>query len=203
MQGKLQELTEKIYQEGVQKAQKEVEILLQAATQKAQNIEQEAQKKAKAIIAEAEKKAEMLDKHVQSELKMSVAQSTSALKQDLTNLLTAKAIEAPVKELFENTAFLQTLVQTVVSSWIAKGTYDLQVILPEKDKKELDAAFKKQLAKELSKGVELIFSDTVKNGFKVVQSKEGYQLSFTDQDFINYFKAYLRPKTTELLFEKE
>ena len=86
MQGKLQELTEKIYQEGVQKAQKEVEILLQAATQKAQNIEQEAQKKAKAIIAEAEKKAELLDKHVQSELKMSVAQSTSALKQDLTNL---------------------------------------------------------------------------------------------------------------------
>ncbi|MBP6230791.1 MAG: hypothetical protein KA397_03940 [Paludibacteraceae bacterium] len=203
MQGKLQELTEKIYNEGVQKAQQQVEIIVKEANEKALTIEEEAKKKAKSIIEEAEKKAELLTKHVQSELKMSITQAQAALKQTLSSLITTKAIDAPVKELFENKDFLQDLIKTIVGAWISQGITDLQVILPEKSKKEMDASLKKQLIKELNSGVELVFSDTIKSGFKVAPTKGGYQLSFTDQDFINYFKAYLRPKTTELLFENE
>ncbi len=203
MQAKLQELTEKIYNEGVLKAQEEIQLLIADANKKAELIENEAEKKAKSIIQEAEKKAAELTKHVQSELKMSINQSTAALKQELASIITAKAIQAPVKELFEDKKFLEELIKTIIASWSSKGLTELSVILPEKNKKSLDDAFQKQLSKELDKGIEISFSDNVKSGFKVIQKNGGYQLSFTDQDFINYFKQYLRPKTNELLFEKE
>ncbi|NLO11970.1 MAG: V-type ATP synthase subunit E, partial [Candidatus Cloacimonetes bacterium] len=40
----------------------------------------------------------------------------------------------------------------------------------------------------------------VKNGFNLVPADGGYKLSFTDEDFANLFKGYLRPRTSQILF---
>jgi V/A-type H+/Na+-transporting ATPase subunit E len=201
MQTKLQELTDKIYNEGVEKARHEADAILNEAKEKAASIEREAQKNAAAIVKEAEEKAATLKKHVDSELKMSINQSVAALKQDMASMVTLKAVQPAVKELFANQDFVKSIVEKVVAGWAAKGSLDLKVVLPEKDQKELDKYFKNQLAAELNKGLELSYSDGVKSGFKVGPADGSYLISFTDQDFINFFKAYLRPKTGELLFE--
>lgn len=138
-----------------------------------------------------------------SELKMSISQSISALKQELANQVTMKAVQPGVKEVFSNVEFLKTVVQKVVSAWAEKDTLDMKVVMAEKDRKELETFFKNQLADELNKGLELSFSDGVKSGFKVGPAAGGYLISFTDQDFISFFKTYLRPRTSELLFEQD
>jgi V/A-type H+-transporting ATPase subunit E len=201
MQTKLQELTEKIYNEGVQKAHEEAEAILNDARQKAANIENEASKNAESIVSEARQKAEVLKKHVESELKMSVSQAVLALKQELTGLITLKAIQPPVKEVFGDKVYLQNLVELVVKGWTQKESFDLQVVLPEQNRTQMENYFKNQLATEMNKGLEIVFSDGLKSGFKIGPSNGSYVISFTDQDFMNFFKAYLRPKTTELLFE--
>jgi V/A-type H+-transporting ATPase subunit E len=203
MQTKLQELTEKIFSEGVEKARQEADAILNEAREKAAAIESQAQKTADAIVKEAEEKAESLKQHVDSELKMSISQALSALKQELANQVTMKAVQPGVKEVFSNVDFLKSVVQTVVSAWAEKDTMDMKVVMAEKDRKELETFFKNQLAGELNKGLELTFSEGVKSGFKVGPSKGGYLISFTDQDFISFFKTYLRPRTSELLFEQE
>ncbi len=203
MQTKLQELTEKIFNEGVEKARQEAELILKEAEEKAENIVKEAEKKSDSIIEEAEKKADSLTKHVNSELKLSVNQALAALKQNLTSLVTTKVIQPGVKELFANIDFLKDIVSQLVNGWIEKESFDLTVILPAGSQKELEKYFKNQLADELNKGLELTFSDGVKSGFKVGPADGSYLISFTDQDFINFFKAYLRPKTNELLFDEE
>jgi V/A-type H+-transporting ATPase subunit E len=201
MQTKLQELTEKIYNEGVQKAREEAEIILNEARQNAAVIEKEAAKNAEAIVKDASQKAEILKNHVESELKMSVSQAVLALKQELTGLITLKAIQPPVKEVFGDKAYLQNLVELVVKGWTQKESFDLQVVLPEQNRSQMETYFKNQLATEMNKGLEIVFSDGLKSGFKIGPSNGSYVISFTDQDFMNFFKAYLRPKTTELLFE--
>lgn len=203
MQTKLQELTEKIYNEGVEKARQEADAILNEAREKAAAIESQAQKTADSIVKEAEEKAATLKQHVDSELKMSISQAISALKQELANQVTMKAVQPGVKEVFSNVDFLKSVVQKVVSAWAEKDTMDMKVVMAEKDRKELETFFKNQLADELNKGLELSFSDGVKSGFKVGPSNGGYLISFTDQDFISFFKTYLRPRTSELLFEQE
>lgn len=199
---KLQELTEKIYSEGVEKAQKEADAILAGAKEKAAEIEKDANLKAQNIIATAEAEATKLRKHVDSELKMSVNQSISALKQNLVQAVTMKSVQPAVQELFGNSDFLKSLIVKVVEGWVSKDTMDLKIVLSEKERKEMESFFKNQLAKELNSGLELSFSEGIKSGFKIGPVDNSYEISFTDKDFINFFNAYLRPKTTELLFEE-
>ncbi|HHU01026.1 V-type ATP synthase subunit E [Xiashengella succiniciproducens] len=202
MQTKLQELTEKIYSEGVEKAKLEADAIIKAAQEKAKAIEQEALSKADSIVAEAESKAESLKLHIESELKMSIGQAVAALKQTIANTVCMKAIQPSVKELFGDKEFLKGLIGNLIKGFAEKGAMDLLLILPEKDRQELETYYKNQLASELNKGLELSFSDGVRSGFKIGPADGSYIISFSDTDFTNFFKDYLRPKTKEILFDK-
>lgn len=202
MQTRLQELTEKIYNEGVQKARDEAEAILNDARKNAADIKKEAEKEAEAIVKEAHQKSEMLKSHVESELKMTLNQAVSALKQELGALVTLKAIQPSVKEVFGDKEYIKKLIEQVVKGWTQKGNFDLHVVLPEQDQKLMESYFKNQLAVEMNKGLEITFSDGLKSGFKVGPADGSYIISFTDQDFMNFFKGYLRPKTSELLFSE-
>jgi V/A-type H+-transporting ATPase subunit E len=203
MTSKIQQLTETIYNEGVQKAKEEAEAILKEAKEKAAGIEKEAQKKAEKKIVEAEEKAQELKKQVDSEIKMTLNQAVSAMKQEITSLIAMKVIQPPVKELFSDKDYLQNLISTVVKGWMEKESFDVKVILPEQDRNKLEDFYKKNLADELNKGLEVSFAQNMKSGFKIGPADGSYVISFTDEDFTNFLKAYLRPKTSQLLFEEE
>jgi V/A-type H+/Na+-transporting ATPase subunit E len=203
MDSKIQQLTETIYNEGVQKAKEEAEAILKEAQEKAAGIEKDAQKKAEKKVAEAEEKAQELKKQVDSEIKMTLNQAVSAMKQEITSLITMKVIQPPVKELFSDKDFLQKLISTVVKGWMEKESFDVKVILPEQERNQLEGFFKNNLADEMNKGLEVSFAKNMKSGFKIGPADGSYLISFTDEDFTNFLKAYLRPKTSQLLFEEE
>ncbi|MFO8053548.1 MAG: hypothetical protein R6U19_00100 [Bacteroidales bacterium] len=203
MTKKIEVLTEKIYKEGIQKAEEEREAIVKAAKEKAGQIEQEAQKKAKEVISDAEQKAEETKKHVEGEIKMSAEQAVSALKQDIRDLITMKAIEPSTKALFSNKKYLGSLIKQVIEGWKKKESTDLDIILPESNKKELETYFKNELAHQLNQGIELKFSSRLKKGFKIAPVNSSYQINFTEEDFNNFFKTYLRPKTNEMLFKEK
>ncbi|RIH66690.1 V-type ATP synthase subunit E [Mariniphaga sediminis] len=202
MNSKIQELTETIYNEGVQKAKEEAEAIVKEAREKASDIEKNAQKEAEKLIADANDKAQELKKQVDSEIKMTLNQAVSAMKQEITSLIAMKVIQPSVKELFADKDYLQTLISGVVKGWMEKESFDLKVILPEQDRGQLESFFKNNLADELNKGLEVSFAQNVKSGFKIGPADGSYLISFTDEDFTNFLKGYLRPKTSQLLFEE-
>ncbi len=203
MNSKIQQLTETIYNEGVEKAREEADAILKEAREKAQTIEKDAEKEAGRIVTEAKEKSEELKTQVDSEIKMTLNQAVSAMKQEITSLITLQVIQPSVKELFSDTDYLKKLISDVVKGWMKKESFDLKVILPEKEREKLDAFFKNNLADELNKGLEVTFTKNMKSGFKIGPTDGSYVISFTDEDFTNFLKGYLRPKTSQLLFEEE
>jgi V/A-type H+/Na+-transporting ATPase subunit E len=203
MNSKIQQLTETIYNEGVQKAKEEAEAILKEAREKAAGIEKDAQKEAEKKVAEAEGKAQELKKQVDSEIKMTLNQAVSAMKQEITSLITMKVIQPSVKELFSDNDYLKKLISSVVKGWMEKESFDVKVILPEQERNQLEGFFKNNLADEMNKGLEVSFAQNMKSGFKIGPADGSYLISFTDEDFTNFLKAYLRPKTSQLLFEEE
>jgi V/A-type H+/Na+-transporting ATPase subunit E len=203
MNSKIQQLTETIYNEGVQKAKEEAEAILKEAREKAAGIEKDAQKEAEKKVADAEGKAQELKKQVDSEIKMTLNQAVSAIKQEITSLITMKVIQPSVKELFSDNDYLKKLISSVVKGWMEKESFDVKVILPEQERNQLEGFFKNNLADEMNKGLEVSFAQNMKSGFKIGPSDGSYLISFTDEDFTNFLKAYLRPKTSQLLFEEE
>ncbi|MFO7922610.1 MAG: hypothetical protein R6U58_02850 [Bacteroidales bacterium] len=205
MENKLQKLTEKIYAEGVDKANKEAEDIIAKAKTEAENIEKQSKKEASKIIEKAEKEAEELKKNVNSEVKLSARQAINTIKQQITELITAKSTGEKVKEAFKDKEFIQRIIESAIKNWNPKETktIDVEVILPEKDRKELNEYFTKKQKSLLDAGLEIQFDDSMDSGFKIGPKDGSYQISFTDDDFQNFFINYLRPRTKELLYSED
>lgn len=202
MQTKLQELTEKIYKEGVEKAHAEADKILAEAHQKAQEIVKQAQVKSEIMIQEAEKNASVLYKNSMNELQLAGRQATSDLKQRIVALLEKQTLGPQTKLAFEDQQFVQELIMAVLKNWnpSATETVELKLMLPKNKQQELEGFIKQKLQVYFEKGLQITWQERMKNGFKIGPKEGGYLVSFTDEDFDNFFVSYLRPMLVELLF---
>lgn len=205
MENKLQELTRKLYNEGVEKANKEAEKIIDEARQEADKIKSEAEKEAEKIVGDAEKKSKELKRNVENELQQAFKQTTRNVKQQITELIVSKVIEEPVKESFKDNKFVMKLIETAITNWTQKGgdMSNLAVILPKDLVKDFEKYFKGKTGKELNAKLEVKVSDSMKGGFAIGPADDSYKINFSEKDFENYFKNYLRPKTMDLLFEEK
>lgn len=205
MQSKLQELTEKIYQEGVSKANEEAENILAQARHQAEDLLKQAQKQAEDLVKDAERKSAELHHNTMSEIRLSARQAMTEIKQQIMGMIEKKALDAKVKEAMNDAGFTRELISTAIKNWNPKAdeAIALEVLLPKEKEAEFQAWFKAQANELLQQGLEIQFTDRVKAGFKIGPKDGGYFISFTDQDFESLFKSYLRPKLVEMLFGKE
>ena len=82
MQNKLQELTDKLYEEGLSKGKEEGAKIVENALKEAERILAEARQNAGQIREEAEKSAAEMKSKVESDLKMASAQTLQATRQE-------------------------------------------------------------------------------------------------------------------------
>lgn len=200
MQNKLQELTDRLYNEGLSKGKQEGEELLAKAKVQAEEIVAKAQAEAAQILAAAQKQADELKTKTASDIKMAAVQSIAATKKDIETLIVGKMTEADVKKALTSAEFVKELIKTVAEKFTTEGPVDLAVVLPETFKNEVEPFVTKELAKTLGAGVEASFSKKVSGGFRIGPKEGGYFVSFTEDTFNELIAEYLRPATKKLLF---
>ena len=199
MQNKLQELTDKLYNEGLSKGKQEGEEILAKAKVQADEIIAKAKAEAEAIVAAAHKDAADLKTKVEGDLKMAASQSIAATKKDIETLVVAKMTEGEVKNALSSADFVKEAILAVAKGFSAEAT-DLEIVLPESLKKDLDGSLAGEIAKVLNVGVEASFSQKVAGGFTIGPKDGGYFISFTDETFNALISEYLRPATKKILF---
>lgn len=202
MQNKLQELTEKIYKEGLNKGTEEANQLVSKAKEDAAKIVADAKKQAEQIMAQAKKEAEDLKKNVETEAGISARQVVSGLKQELSNLLEAKVIQTPLIDTLKDVNFIKMVIESALKSWSPTSTekISLKVLLPESTEKELKDHITSKVMATLNQEVEVVADRNLKYGFKIGPKDGSYLISFSDKDFENLFREYMRPRILELLF---
>ena len=190
-------LTKKIFDEGIGKANKEAEILINEATEKSEEIVKKAKDDAAKLLEDATKEAEKIKKNSLSEIKLGGQQAIGALKQQIQELLSDKIIADNVEKAFDDPAFIKDVILEVVKEW--KGGDGVDLSLSDSLKSKIDNAFEKSLSKNI-KNLDITFDKGIKAGFKVSQKGQIYQIVFSDEDFIEFFKPYLREKSRDILF---
>ena len=200
MQNKLQELTDKLYNEGLSKGKQEGEEILAKAKVQADEIVAKAKAEAASILAAANKQADDLKTKVQGDLKMAASQSIAATKKDIENLVVAKLTESDVKSALTSAEFVKEVILAVAKGFNTAEAVDLEVVLPESLKKDLEGFVSKELAKALEGGVEASFSKKISGGFTIGPKDGGYFISFTEDTFNALISEYLRPATKKILF---
>ncbi len=204
MESKLQELTNKLYNEGVEKANEEASRIKSEAQQEAERTRKNAQQQADQIIQQAKQQAEDIKKNMRSEIDLAAKQTLREVKKQVTEMITASVINQPVENAMEDTDFVKKIIETIVQNWNPQSQepVDLSVTLPAKMQGDLKDYLENQAAKQLNAGITVDVSDRMKGGFSIGPADGSYKISFSEEDFDNFFKSYLRPRTVEMLFEE-
>ena len=122
MQNKLQELTDKLYNEGLSKGKKEAEDLKAAAVKESDRIIADARKEAEKIVADARKEAEELRTRVENDIRMASSQTISSVRQRIENIIIAKAVSADTKKSLEDPDMIKSLLTTVAAAFNAASS---------------------------------------------------------------------------------
>ena len=196
-------LTQKLYDEGLEKGRAEADKLVADAKAEARKIVAEARAEAEEIVKKAEAKAEDVSKNTMTEISLAGKQAVGRIKSEIASLIIAKATARGVKEAVVDPAFIKEMLVAVAKNWNGSdsGKVELQALLPEGERKKLDAAFEESAKELLAAGVEVGWSKEVKTGFKVGAKEGGYYISFADADIEALLAEYLRDKVFQLLFK--
>ena len=202
MQDKLQELTNRLYNEGLSKGKQEGEELLQKAHAEADTIIAQAKAEAERIIVQANKEAEELKTKVNADVKMAASQSVAATKQEIEQMLVSKAAADGVKANMTNAEFVKELIANVVKAFNPQNASPvaLDLILPESMKSQLEPFVQNEIASQFKGEVRVDYSKKMNGGFKIAPREGGYMLQFTDEEFTQLIANYLRPATKKILF---
>ncbi|MBQ2365438.1 MAG: hypothetical protein II288_07730 [Alistipes sp.] len=199
---KLQELTQKLYNDGLEKGRSEADRLVADAKLEAAKILADAKAEAEAIAKAAEARAEDIAKNAMTEITLAGRQAVSKIKSELAEAVIFKSTGEAVKAASMDVAFVKDMLLAVAQNWNASTSeISLKALLPEQKRAELDAAMQKSAAELLKAGVEVGYSKDVKSGFKVGEKNGGYYISFTDESFDALLKEYLREKVSNMLYK--
>ena len=193
---KIQELTEKIYREGVEKGQAEADRIVEEAKQTAEQIIAEAREQAKAIEVQAQKKASELDANTKSELKLYTSQALNALKSEIVNVLTDKVAKDAAADLASDKNFLGQFAVMLAGKWADNGA----VVLSSSEAESLKEYFSKQAKELLDKGVTINKVNGKDTMLSISPADGSYKVNFGKEEFEAYFKNFLRPQLVEMLF---
>lgn len=196
MDTKIQELTEKIYKEGVEKGNEEAERIVAEANTQKESILKEAEEEAKRIVVAAQKEAAELKKNTEAELKLFASQSVEALKSEVTNLITGEIASSNVKAAAKDPAFMQKVILELVKSWPANEFLTIQA----SDASGLQKYFEANAKDLLNKGVKIEKVSGKNAAFSIVPADGSYKVTFGEEEFVEFFKEFLRPQLVEMLF---
>lgn len=196
MDTKIQELTDKIYREGVEKGNEEAKKIVDDANAKRQAILSEAEAEAKRLIAAAQKEAAELKKNTEAELKLFATQSVEALKSEVANLITGEITSSNVKAAVNDTAFMQKVILAIAEEWAKSGELTIQAA----DAKALSSYFESNAKELLNKKVKIEKVNGKESSFTILPADGSYKVTFGEDEFIAFFKEFLRPQLIEMLF---
>jgi V/A-type H+-transporting ATPase subunit E len=198
----LNSLVKKVYDEGIEKAKEEAQQIIVDAKRQSDELLKETEQRIAGMETQSANEVNRIRENLNSELKAAAQQTVNTIKDELSDVITNRIVSQGISEALSETAFLQKIILLVLQKWNPVDTgLQFELILNKEDEAQLKNFFEQRIKKELATELEIVGENKIKSGFKIAMKNENYYVSFSDEDFENYFKGYLRKKTLEWIYE--
>lgn len=196
MDTQIQALTEKVYNEGVNKGKEEATRLIEEAKAYAAKLEAEAKTRAEKIVRDAECQSNELKQNTERELRLQANQLIDATRASLIEQLTGEIATANVQAMQTNPEFIQSVILELVKGFdISKGV-EVSTSIAEK----LEAYFAQNAKHLLEQGVTIKQVAGKTTDFTLRQVDGSFKLQIGEAEFAELFKSILRPQLAQQLF---
>ena len=201
MADQIKELLDKIQAEGVQAAQDKAREIEKESRAKADWIVQKADAQAKKILEDAKEASDRMQASGQAALQQAARDVILSLKKEIFAML-ERLIAAQVSAALTPEA-LSAIISSLVRAYADKSDSAVIVYLNEQDIKTLEGHFLKELQDQSRKGVELRSQDGISAGFVVSFDNGKSQFDFTDREMAVYLASLLKPSIAHLLDDRK
>lgn len=195
MEKNIQELTEKMFRDGVEKGQQEAQRIVEEARRQAESIVTEANREAETSKLAAKKAADELNAHTQAELRLFAGQAMNALKSEVATLVTDGVVKEAVKGITGDKEVMGKFIVAMAQQFGDKGA-----VISTADAATLKAYFAAHAKALLDKGITINEVNGQKALFSIAPADGSYKMNFGEEEFENFFKSFLRPQLVEMLF---
>lgn len=196
MENKLQQLTEKLYNKGLEKGKNEAQLILNEANAKRDEIINQAKLEAEKILTDAKRKANELNENTINEIKLTATQLISQIRTQILETVTTKVVSSKVQKAWMDAEFVKKLILEAVAKFNPSANQPVTVLVSA----EFADNVKKEITEAFNQTVTITTADKVKVPFVIKPEKENYYVSFTDKDFDELIKNALRSTVKEIIF---
>lgn len=201
MAQQIQELINKIKQDGVEAAQNKAREIEEDAKKKAHDIIEHAKKESERLLRERKAEIQKLEQSSRMNLMQSARDMLLSLRAEIQNVL-KKIIDQKVSEALtpEN---LSSIIGAIVTKALTQEgiARDMQFVLSEGDLKKLKDGFLADLQNRLKKDIKLQASEDVAKGFLISFDGGKSSFDFTNESLARYLSVYLNTQVASLMEE--
>ena len=195
----VQELIDKIKIEGLQAADQKAKEVEDSAKALAQRIIADAEVKAKHIVADAEAKAQATRESTEMALKQAARDTLLALRKEIEGVL-QKVIAKELKGALspeQLAGIVSEIVKGSVKANLAES--NIEVTVSAADLKTFEDGFAAKLQKEIKQPVTFKSADGISTGFTISFDEGKSCFDFTDASLVEYLGTYLNTQVAALL----
>ena len=127
---------------------------------------------------------------------MYTGQALSALKSEVTNVLTDGVVKEAVAGLTASPDFLGQFAVALAEKWSANEP----IVISSSEAESLKAYFAAKAKALLDKGVTINKVNGKDTLFTIAPADGSYKVNFGKEEFETYFKNFLRPQLVDMLF---
>ena len=196
----LNKLADRIYQEGIEKANKESEHILSEAKRQASEILENAKNEAERLIQDAQKSSVSFEERTSNEIRVKSNQAISDLQEYIKNSILRKTLEGSIEKAFEDESFIKELIIEATKNW--SKTDQIDVIISGEIEQQVASFINSKLKEELP-DLLITAGNANASGFVVKHQKEGYFIEFSSETFKAFLMPYFSRVTNDLLFNAE
>ncbi len=197
MDVQLQELLEKIKQDGVQSAEEESKRIIAETEEKARDMITEAENKASQIVDNAKKEAIRLKQSGNEALQQAGRDLLLEIERDIKAVF-SRLIEEQTGNALKGSV-LETAIVDLIKAWPANNVSDIQILLKKEDLDNIESDLRQKLKSEIAEGLELSAFESIDGGFRVSEKDGSAYYDFSKSGIAEALSQYLNPRLGDII----
>ncbi len=202
MEIQLNELIERIKNEGVGAAEAEAAEILRSANDEKMRIIADANAEAEGILRSAREETERIRRASEDAIRQAGRNLLISFRESVCRELEA-AVGAAVREAY-SADVLGELIPKTVEAWAKNpDAEDMSVLLSAEDLSALETSLLAALKERMKNGVMLKANDSFDGGFRIAVRDGAVYYDYSADEVVDMMSSYLSPRVTALMKEAE
>ncbi len=197
MEVQLQDLVEKIKNDGIASGEQQAAGIIAEAEARAKKLVEDARTEAASLLKQAEAESERFTKASEAAVKQACRNALIMFQEGVTRSLNA-LINAETASAY-TADVLKDLIPETVKGWIKEGEDDISVVLSPDNAKKLESSLQAAFKKQIEKGIEVKSDAQLAEGFRIGMQDGAAYYDFSAEAVAQLFSTYVSSRAAQIM----